>query len=152
MAWYLIEERRRWSVITAPHEDNVLNKFRILKERHVQVRKPYQSPGRMKNTFYYIAPVGNGTHDLPHIVASHMVKVCHAHSATEAVRSPTMNPFLTNSKQIRRSTRATNTTETRSTLVPLGGCWRRLPEPSRIGDYLVQRLGLLSYNIDTRCS
>ena len=24
-----------------PHEDNVLNKFRILKERHVQMRKPY---------------------------------------------------------------------------------------------------------------
>ena len=42
-----------------PHEDNVLNKFRILKERHVQMRKPYQSPGRMKNSSYYIAPVGD---------------------------------------------------------------------------------------------
>ena len=58
-----------------PHEDNVLNKFRILKERHVQLRKPYQSPGRMKNSSYYIAPVGDRTHDLPHNVASNMVKV-----------------------------------------------------------------------------
>ena len=59
VAGYLIEERRRWPVITAPHEENVLNKFRILKERHVQMRKPYQSPGRMKNSSYYIAPVGD---------------------------------------------------------------------------------------------
>ena len=57
VAGYLIEERRRWPVIT----DNVLNKFRILKERHVQMRKPYQSPGQgwMKNSSYYIAPVGD---------------------------------------------------------------------------------------------
>ena len=27
-----------------------MSKFRILKERHVQMRKPYQSPGRMKNS------------------------------------------------------------------------------------------------------
>ena len=59
VAGYLIEERR-CPVITASHEDNVLNKFRILRERHVQMRKPYQSPGpgRMKNSSYYIAPVG----------------------------------------------------------------------------------------------
>ena len=31
------------------HEDNVLNKFRILKERHVQMRKPYQSPGGLNS-------------------------------------------------------------------------------------------------------
>ena len=49
MAGYLIEERRIWPVITVPHEDNVLNKFRILKERHVQMRKPYQSPDRGSN-------------------------------------------------------------------------------------------------------
>ena len=49
VAAYLIEERRMWPVITASHEDNALNKFRILKERHVQMRKPNQSPGRMKN-------------------------------------------------------------------------------------------------------
>ena len=46
------------------------------------MRKPYQSPGRM-----YIAPVRDRTHDLPHTVASNMVKVFHAlnHSATAAV-------------------------------------------------------------------
>ena len=54
------------------------NKFRILKERHVQMRKPYQSPGRMKFFSYYIAPVGDWTHDLPHTVASNMVKVSHS--------------------------------------------------------------------------
>ena len=66
------------------------NKFRILKERHVKVRKPYQSSGRMKNSSYYIAPVGDRTHDLPHTAASNMVKVSHAlnHSATEAVEDP----------------------------------------------------------------
>ena len=37
-----------------PTRTIVLNKFRILKERHVQMRKPYQSPGRMKNSSYYI--------------------------------------------------------------------------------------------------
>ena len=41
----------------------------------------------MKNSSYYISPVGDRTHDLPHTVASNMVKVAHAlnHSATEAV-------------------------------------------------------------------
>ena len=41
----------------------------------------------MKNSSYYIAPVGDRTHDLPHTVASNMVKMSHAlnHSATEAV-------------------------------------------------------------------
>ena len=49
------------------------------------MRKPYQPPGRIKkNSSYYIAPVGDRTHDLPHTVASNMVKVSHAlkHSAT----------------------------------------------------------------------
>ena len=38
----------------------------------------------MKNSSYYIAPVGVRTHDLPHTVASNMGKVSHAltHSAT----------------------------------------------------------------------
>ena len=41
----------------------------------------------MKNSSYYIASVGDWTHDLPHTVASNIVKVSHAlnHSATEAV-------------------------------------------------------------------
>ena len=48
----------------------------------------------MKNSSYYIAPVGDRTHDLPHTtVASNMVKVSHAlnHSATEAVYHPNAN-------------------------------------------------------------
>ena len=40
---------------------------------HVQMRKPYQSSGRMKNPSYYIAPVGQYTHDLPHTVAQYIV-------------------------------------------------------------------------------
>ena len=65
---------------TQDHEDNVLNKFRIWKERHnySDEGKPCQSPGRMKNSSYYIAPVGVRTHDLPHTVASNMGKVSHA--------------------------------------------------------------------------
>ena len=41
----------------------------------------------MKNSSYYTAPAGDRTHDLPHTVASNMVKVSHAlnHSAMEAV-------------------------------------------------------------------
>ena len=52
------------------------------------MRKPFQSPGRMKNSSYYIAPAGDRTHDLPHTVDSNMVKVPHAanHSATAAVK------------------------------------------------------------------
>ena len=42
------------------------------------MRKPFQSPGRMKNSSYYIAQVGVRTHDLPHSAASNMVKVPHA--------------------------------------------------------------------------
>ena len=41
------------------------------------MRKPYQSPSRMKNSSYYIAPVGDRTHDLPHTVASNLAKVSH---------------------------------------------------------------------------
>ena len=49
VAGYLTE-RRRWPIIIASREVNVLNKFRIRKDRHVQIRKPYQSPGRMKDS------------------------------------------------------------------------------------------------------
>ena len=63
VAGYLIEERRRWPVIY--HEDNIPNKFRILKEKHIQMRKPYQLPGWTKNSSYYSAPIGDRTHDLP---------------------------------------------------------------------------------------
>ena len=51
--------------------------------------------GRMKNSSYYIAPVGDRTHDLPHTVASNMVKVSHAlthsGSATAAFISHSMD-------------------------------------------------------------
>ena len=42
---------------------------------------------RMKNSSYYIAPVGVQTHDLQHTLASNMGKVSYAltHSATAAV-------------------------------------------------------------------
>ena len=41
----------------------------------------------MKNSSYYIVPIGDWTHDLPHTLASNMVNVSHAlnHSATKAV-------------------------------------------------------------------
>ena len=57
MAGYLIEERRRWPVI----KDNIPNEFKIEKERHIQMRKPYQLPGWTKNSSYYSAPVGDQT-------------------------------------------------------------------------------------------
>ena len=65
MAGNLIEKKRRWPVITASHGDNIANKFRILKERHIQTRKPYQLPGWTKNSSCYSASVGDRTHDLP---------------------------------------------------------------------------------------
>ena len=39
-----------------------------------------------ENSSYYIAPVGDRNHNLPHTVASNMVKVSHAlnHSATSS--------------------------------------------------------------------
>ena len=50
------------------------------------MRNPFQSPGRMKNSSYNIAPTEDRTHDLPHTEASNMVKVSYApnHSATAA--------------------------------------------------------------------
>ena len=55
----------------------------------------------MKNSSYYITPVGDWTHDLPHTVDSNMVKVSHAlnHSATEAVCHEPVD-FLQNILQI----------------------------------------------------
>ena len=38
------------------------------------MRIPYQSPGRIKNSSYYIAPVWDRIHDRPHTVASNMVR------------------------------------------------------------------------------
>ena len=58
----------------------------------------------MKNSSYYIAPVGVRTHDLPHTVASNMGKVSHAltHSAylCKLCLSP-VNIFLSLPQNIR---------------------------------------------------
>ena len=63
MAGYLIEERHRWPIIIA-----VLKKFRIWKERHVQMKEN-----------------GAQTHDIPHTVATNMVSHALTHSATAEV-------------------------------------------------------------------
>ena len=50
----------------------------------------------MKNSSYYIVPVGDRTHDLPNTVASNNGKVSHAlnHSATAAVKSQTRSKVV----------------------------------------------------------
>ena len=63
------------------------NKFRILKGRHIQIRKPYQLPGRTKNSSYYCIVPRSGlkltTYRLHSFI---MADVSHAlnHSAMEA--------------------------------------------------------------------
>ena len=65
VAGYLIEERRRWPItVLLPREDNVPNKFRILKERHVRMRKPYQSPGQDEKLILLYCP-GRGLNSRP---------------------------------------------------------------------------------------
>ena len=70
-------------LLPLPHEDNVLNKFRIWKERHIQMRENRTSHLVGWKNHPTIAPVGDRTHDLPRSVASNMVNVSHAltHSA-----------------------------------------------------------------------
>ena len=53
VAGYLIEKAQVACNLLLPHVDNIPNKLRILKERHVQMRKPYQFPGWTKNSSYY---------------------------------------------------------------------------------------------------
>ena len=48
VAGYLREETQMVCNLILPHEDDILNKFRIWNERHLQVRKPYQLPGWTK--------------------------------------------------------------------------------------------------------
>ena len=62
------------------------------------MRKPYQSPGRMKNSYYFFPRSGIELTTLPHTVASNMVKVSHAlnHSATEAVKHTDVQLHLRN--------------------------------------------------------
>ena len=44
------------TAVSVVHGDNIPNKFRILKERHIQMRKPYQLTGWTKNSSYIIVP------------------------------------------------------------------------------------------------
>ena len=65
VAGYVIEERRRWPVITASDTRTTFQiNSEFLKERHI-LRKPYQLFGWTKNSSCYSAPVGDRTHDLP---------------------------------------------------------------------------------------
>ena len=81
MAGYLTEERRRWPIITASPRGQSSKEIQNLEGKAFSDEgKPYQSPGRMKNSSYYIAPVGDRTHDFPHTVASNAI----THSATAA--------------------------------------------------------------------
>ena len=72
------------------NEDNVLNKFRIWKESHVQMRKPYQSPGSDEKLILHNCP-GRGSNSRPPAYRSFKhgqgVPPSHAlnHSATAAV-------------------------------------------------------------------
>ena len=66
LTWLATSERETQMVciLMLPHEDDILNKFIIRNERHLQVRKPYQLPGWMKSWPYYNALAGDRTRDL----------------------------------------------------------------------------------------
>ena len=88
VAGYLIEERCRWPIINASPRGQCSKYIQNLEGKASSDEgKPCQSPGRMKNSSYYIAPFGVRTHDIPHTVASNMGKVSYAltYSATAAV-------------------------------------------------------------------
>ena len=70
VAGCLIRGRRRWSVTYTSPRGLRSSEFRIWNIREFQERKPYQFPGWMKNSPYYIAPAGARTHDLPHTQTS----------------------------------------------------------------------------------
>ena len=63
---YVIEESRRSTVMYASHEDKVLNKFRIWKERHVQMRENRASRlvGCQTHPTIYYCP-GRGSNSRP---------------------------------------------------------------------------------------
>ena len=87
VAGYLIEERRRRPVITAsPRGQCVEINSEFWMKGMFRWENLTSHLVRMKNSSYYIVPVGDWTHDLPHTVASNMAKVSHVlnHSATEA--------------------------------------------------------------------
>ena len=64
VAGYLIEGRRG-CILILQHEDNILNKFRIWKEWRIAMRKPYQLPGWIKNSWIKMPWSG---FELPHSI------------------------------------------------------------------------------------
>ena len=69
LTWLATSERETQMVwnLMLPHEDDILNKFRIWKERHLQV----------KNSPYYNAPAGDRTHDLLLSIDSAWLELLH---------------------------------------------------------------------------
>ena len=61
----------------------------------------------MNNSPYYIAPVGDRTHDLPHTVSSNMVKVSHALTTRPRSFYKVLNYFWKYSAQVWSSTMTT---------------------------------------------
>ena len=89
LTWLATSERETQMVcnLVLPHEDDILNKFRIWNERHLQVRKPYQLPGWTKNSPYYNVPPWDRTRDLLLSIDSAWLErpIFSNHSAMEAV-------------------------------------------------------------------
>ena len=89
MAGYLIEGRRRWPVIAASPRGHCSKFIQKLEGKACSDEEtvPVTWSDEKLILLLYIAPAGDRTHDLPHTVASNMVKVSPAlnHSATAAV-------------------------------------------------------------------
>ena len=65
VAGYLIEERRRWPIITASPRGQCSKYIQNLEGKACSdERKPFQLPGRMKNSSYYYCP-GRGSNSRP---------------------------------------------------------------------------------------
>ena len=78
VAGCLIRGRRRWSVTyTSPQglHVRISEFFRIWNWRVFQERKPYQLPGRMKNSPYY-APAGARTHLFISLATQRSMREC----------------------------------------------------------------------------
>ena len=70
-----------------PHGENIPNKFRILKERHIQLRKPHQLVELVGLKTHPAIVTRSGIEITTSCLHSFMAKVSHAlnHSAMEAV-------------------------------------------------------------------
>ena len=78
------------------NEDNIPNKFRILKERHIQMRKPYQLPGWTKDSSYYIVPRLGFKLTTSRLHSFIMAKVSHAHNHSAMEALSVCDPGLAN--------------------------------------------------------